>query len=174
MKIATFTYSIFIMFMSLFPQETINEPESIGDILEPDPLPFTFETVGWKFLAVLLFIVFIVVLYKQVKLYVKNSYRRVAIKKIALIKNDNSKSHNQINNLNIVLKQVAIATYGRENVAELYGNDWFLFLDSKSKKSNFVKNEKYFTDAIYKNKDVDSTILKEIYKTTVNWINTHA
>ena len=169
MKIATFTYSLFISF---FPQEVLNEPEAMGTILEPDPLPFTFETIGWKILAVLLVLIFLITLYNQIKLYKKNEYRRVAIKKLEVI--ESSKAQNQINNLNIILKQVAITSFGREQAAELFGDDWLAFLDTKSKKSQFVKYSVHFSDAIYKNKEVDEITLKEIYKTTKNWIKTHA
>ncbi|MFD1293743.1 DUF4381 domain-containing protein [Lutibacter holmesii] len=172
MKIGVLTYLKFLILSSFSFQQDVSSSEPVGTILEPDPLPFTFETIGWKVLAVLLLIVLVFTLYKQFKLYKKNTYRRVAIKKIEAI--ESSTAQNEINNLNIVLKQVAITTFGRENVANLFGNEWLVFLDSKSKKGEFLKYEVDFFDAIYKNKKVNKSTLKEICKTSKNWIKTHA
>lgn len=174
MKIVTFIDTTFMMFISFLPQDEMNKPEAIGGILEPDPLPFTFETIGWKILAVVLIVLTIMAFFKWLKLYQKNKYRRAAIKKLQFIESGNTQSQYKINQLNIILKQVAIVTFGRENVAELYGDDWLLFLDSKYKKSGFVNYSANFSDAIYFNKEVDESSLNSIYKTTKTWINEHS
>ena len=174
MKIGYLIYSFFLMIVSFFQQDENSEPALVGDILEPDPLPFTFETIGWKIVGAVLLIGAIVLFYKWLKLYQKNKYRREAIQKIQLIENQNSESQYKVNQLNIILKQVAIITFGREQVAQLYGNDWYAFLDSKNKKSGFAKYSANFSDAIYRDKEVDETILNSIYKLTKTWINEHS
>jgi hypothetical protein len=174
MKIANFIYSLYIFLVSVFQQQEDSLPEIVGDILEPEPLHFTFETIGWKVLAFLIIVIASVFLYKWLKLFRKNKYRREAIKKLQLIEVENSDSQSKINDINIILKQVAIVTFGREHVAELYGNDWFSFLDSKSKKSEFVKYSNNFTDAIYSSKTFDDTTLRTIYKLAKTWIHEHS
>lgn len=174
MKITSLICSFYIVSLSFFQQEENNELALVGDILEPDPLPFTFETIGWKILGVVSLIVAIVLFYKWLKLYQKNEYRREAIQKLKLIEIQNAESQYKINQLNVILKQVAIVTFGREQVAQLYGNDWFLFLDSKNKKSEFTKYSVNFSDAIYSDKEVDETTLKSIFKITKTWINEHS
>jgi len=174
MKIVTFIDATFMIFISSFPQEESDKREVIGNILEPDPLPFTFETIGWKILAVVLLVIALLAFFKWLKLYQKNKYRRVSIKKLQFIESGNTQSQYKINQLNIILKQVAIVTFGREKVAELYGDDWLLFLDSKYKKSEFVNYSSNFSDAIYYNKEVDESTLKSIYITTKTWINEHS
>ena len=174
MKIANVIYSMYIGLVLVFQQQENNLPEIVGDILEPEPLQFTFETIGWKVLAFLFTVIACIFFYKWFKLYRKNKYRREAIKKLIVIESENTENHYKINQLNIVLKQVAIVTFGREEVAKLYGNDWFLFLDSKSKHSNFMSYANNFTDAIYRNKIVDKSILNTIHKLTKTWINEHS
>lgn len=167
--------SIKLLFKPLFmffQQE--NQIVDIGPILEPDPVLFTFETIGWKIVGIVLLIVAIVLFYKWLKLYQKNKYRREAVQKLKLIETQKAESQYKINQLNIILKQVAIITFGREKVAQLYGNDWFVFLDSKNKKSEFAKYSVNFSDAIYNDKEVDETTLKSIYKITKTWINEHS
>jgi len=174
MKIGYFMYSFYLVTLSFFQQDENSDPALVGDILEPDPLPFTFETIGWKIVGAVLLIVVIVLFYKWLKLYQKNKYRREAIQKLKLIEMQNAESQHKMNQLNIILKQVAIITFGREQVAQLYGNDWFLFLDSKNKKSEFTKYSENFSDAIYSDKDVDETTFKSICKITKTWINEHS
>lgn len=174
MKIAAFTYNILLLAVALFQQEEKNPPEIIGDILEPDPLPFTFETIGWKILGVLLLIVAIVLFYKWIKLYITNKYRREAIDQLQLIEAQETENQNKINQLNIILKQVAIITFGRQQVAQLYGEDWLLFLDSKYKKGEFLKYANNFSDALYNNKTVDQATLNSIVKLTKTWIREHS
>jgi len=174
MKIGYFIYSFYLVTLSFFQQDENSDPALVGDILEPNRLPFTFETIGWKILGVVMLILVVVLFYKWLKLYQTSKYRRAAIKKLQLIESQNAESQYKINQLNIILKQVAMVTFGREQVANLYGNDWFLFLDSKNKKSEFAKYSSNFSDAIYSDKQVDETTLKSIYKTTKTWINEHS
>ena len=91
MRLVAFLFSVFIL------QADLDQPEELGNILEPDPLTFTFETIGWKILALLLFIGAIVVLYRQLKLYRKNTYRREAIKKMQVIETENASSQSKLN-----------------------------------------------------------------------------
>lgn len=168
MKLAAFLFSVF------FLQEDLSQPEGLGNILEPDPIAFTFETIGWKVLAVSLFIGAIVVLYRQLKLYRKNTYRREAIKKMQVIETENASSQSKLNHLNIILKQVAISAFGREQVAALYGDAWFSFLDSKHKNSDFAKYANTFKNAQYSDEEVDNDTLDLISGITKKWINQHA
>lgn len=175
MKITDLIYSFHLLSVSFFQQEEeSSNPEIVGDILEPDPLPFTFETIGWKVLAVVVIVITVIAFFKWLKLYQKNKYRRESIKKMQFIKSQNAQSQYKINQLNIILKQVAIVTFGRTEVAELYGDEWYSFLDSKYKKSEFVNYSSNFNDAIYNNKEVDESTLQSIYIITKTWINEHS
>lgn len=163
---------LFISLLIYFQQET--DTIDIGPILEPDPVLFSFETVGWLILVVLLLIVFLIVLVKQFKLYKKNTYRREAIKRLKLLKNQEGQNHFQINQLNILLKQVAINTFGREKVATLYGKEWFEFLESTSKNTKFTSYLAVFSNAIYESKDANEKDFNTIIQLTKTWIKTHA
>lgn len=162
------------LFLAFFFQEDKPRPEELGNILEPEPLTFTFETIGWKILAILLFIGAITVLYRKLKLYNKNKYRREAIKKLKLAEVENASSQSKINHLNIILKQVAMISFGREQVAALYGDAWFSFLDSKQKGGAFEKYSNTFKNALYDDVEVDNDTLEAISGITKKWINQHA
>ena len=168
MKLLAFLFSAVIF------QKNNSSSEELGNILEPAPLTFTFEAIGWKILTILLFIVAIAVLFRKLKLYNKNKYRREAIKKLILVEVENTSNQSKINHLNIILKQVAMTTFGREQVAALYGDAWFSFLDSKQKGSAFEKYANTFKNALYDDIEVDNDTLEAISGITKKWINHHA
>ena len=163
----------FLFLADIFQQDN-SPPEELGNILEPDPLVFTFETIGWKILAIFLFIGAIAILFRKLQLYNKNKYRREAIKKLELAEVENASSQSKINHLNIILKQVAMISFGREQVAALYGDAWFSFLDSKQKGSAFEKYSNAFKNALYDDIEVDNDTLETISGITKKWINQHA
>ncbi len=159
-----------VTFLSLIlnPQ---NDALKLAPIKEPAPILFTFETVGWKILAIVIFILLQIFLYKWIQHYKKNTYRRVAIKRLSTI---NTNSNKSINESAIILKTVAITAYGRENVAALYGAEWLLFLESKGKNTLFTKYTKSFLAAQNSNQNIDANTKKEILTLTKKWIQTHA
>ncbi|SNR64807.1 protein of unknown function [Lutibacter agarilyticus] len=162
----------FISLLVCLQQEKVIN--NIGPILEPDPVLFTFETKGWLVLGILVFISILIIALKYYKSYKKNLYRRNALKKLKAIQSENSKNHLKINQLNILLKQVAITTFGREKVANMYGEDWLLFLESTSKNTKFSNYSVVFSNAIYENEDVTEVDFKTIIQLTKNWIQSHA
>ncbi len=159
-----------VTFLSLIlnPQ---NDALKLAPIKEPAPILFAFETVGWKILAIVIFILLLIFLYKWIQHYKKNTYRRVAIKRLSTI---NANSNKSINESAIILKTVAITAYGRENVAALYGTEWLLFLESKGKNTLFTKYTTSFLAAQNSNPNIDISIKNEILTLTKKWIQTHA
>lgn len=174
MKMGNLLYAYNVLNKWVFQQEDSDQPEITGSILEPDPLTFTFETIGWKILGGILLLLLIILSYKRLKLYQKNKYRRKALKRIQFISAEESGNADKIKNFNIVLKQVAIEAFGRDRVAELYGVEWLLFLDSKAKNCSFAQYDSSFTDAMYSNKEIDGNKEGAIYKLTKTWIHEHA
>lgn len=152
----------------LIPQ---NDALKLAPIKEPDLIPFTFETIGWKILAIVLFILLLIFAYKWVQHYKKNTYRRTAIQHLSTI---NLNSDTSINEMAILLKSVAITAYGREEVAALYGVEWLQFLESKGKNTLFTIYADSFLTAQNNNQNIDSKTKKEILNLTKKWIQTHA
>ena len=76
----------------------------------------------------------------------------------------------------LLLKQTALHSYERKEVASLNGEQWILFLDKKVKGSDFNKIQKVIIKAVYQNKfDVNSNFNKERFITlSKNWIKNHA
>ena len=148
-----------------------NTELQLAPIKEPAPIPFTFETVGWEVLGVLIFFLLLFASYKWMQHYKKNAYRRIAIKHLSTI---NSASNKSINESAIILKSVAITAYGRKEVAALYGDEWLRFLESKGKNTLFTKYTETFLAAQSSDQNIDASTKKEISSLTKKWIQTHA
>ena len=148
----------------------------LGPLYEPDAVRFSFDTPAWYVLSIFLLLVAILLFFKWLKRYRKNAYRREALKTLSEIE-QNSQSHNEANLLNdilVLLKLVAIEAFGRQQVAQLYGNDWLEFLDSKGKNTTFTYYKQHIGNTLYNAIPVDLKESKALIDLSKQWIVTHA
>jgi hypothetical protein len=143
--------------------------------MEADPIPFTMETLGWQFLFVLAGLLIGYLVYLFVLKYRANRYRRTAIQEINSLQKDLT-AVEFITQCMFWVKQVALQTYGRSQVAALSGDKWVLFLDEKGKSDAFAANKESIFLAIYKGeipqeKEFDKT---EFSTNCINWVRNHA
>lgn len=153
-----------------------SEPLELGSLIEPDPVGFSFDSPGWYFLAFIVLFIAIVLIVRWLHNYQKNAYRREALKKLAAI-NENIEgisSDAGINNVFVILKLVAIKTYGRSQIAPLYGKKWISFLESKGKETPFSDFESSITNALYAAKPINGDELEKLLNVSKRWIITHA
>lgn len=150
---------------------------ALNPIIIPDPIPFTMDTFGWKFLFVILFLLLLFFAYKFYIKYRQNAYRREAVIQIQkLITNNDKALHVTIAQIMFLLKQTALQTYGRKLVASLEGDKWLTFLDSKLHQSIFMQHKEVIAAAIYKNEFNKSNAFKitDFANNSINWIKHHA
>ncbi|WP_417444416.1 DUF4381 domain-containing protein [Joostella sp.] len=135
-------------------------------LYEPDPIPFTFETVGWKILAVIVVLVLCISAYFMIRNYRRNAYRREALNKLKVV--------NSIGETLAILKIVAIRTFGRDEVGSLYGKSWLEFLDRTGKGVAFLSLEKDIEATVYKSDMASDKQKAAILLNSKKWIKTHA
>ena len=82
------------------------------------------ETIGWQFVLAVLVLVICYALYRCVRRWRANGYRRQALREL-----HDMKAKEQLQQLPALLKRVAMHGYGREKVASLSGQSWLQFLD---------------------------------------------
>lgn len=161
----------------LSAQDSINTDSiALGPLYEPETVQFSFQTPGWYFLAGMLFLLAVFVFYKWLKNYLKNAYRREALKNLAAIEEKYNQQNDSLclNDVLILLKLVAIKAFGRQNVAQLYGNNWLLFLEEKGKDTPFSKYSSAILSAAYNPGETKNDEVVEIISLTQKWIKTHA
>ncbi|MCK5857268.1 MAG: DUF4381 domain-containing protein [Bacteroidales bacterium] len=163
-------YILFILPAVLHAQvDTTSIVPNLGALIEPEAIPFTFNTIGWKVLFTVVSIVIIVLFIIWLKTYIKNKFRREAIRNI----NNITSKNNPVKEIFVNLKIVAIKSFGRQNVANLSGEEWLIFLNSKAKNIDFLLFEHEINQAIYKDKNIDNDKLKQLIAISIKWINTY-
>lgn len=144
---------------------------SIGQIIEPDPIKYSFNTPGWYLVLALLVLFILIIAFLRYRRYKKNAYRREALSRLSeMVQEDRATLAFEINKL---MKILSIQLFGREKVASLIGEPWFSFLN-KTMNSKKNTNFEVFTKAIYNS---DYT-LSETEKTALVafatcWIKNH-
>jgi len=142
---------------------------NLAPLQEPDPVGFSFETIGWKILALLLFLIASWLLLAFINRYRKNKYRRDALNQL-----NNTPAEERLALGLVLLKSTAIAVYGREQVASLTGAAWLEFLDLKTRgKSNFSEYHRQLGGYIFDGQLPSEADRKKIVEQIQNWISSH-
>lgn len=150
---------------------------SLTPILEPTPVVFSFDAIGWKILLVLLVLMSTYLLYKYYLYYKKNQYRRDAVTRITEIQiNSNCSIIEVVKQTMFQIKLTALKTFGRNKVASLEGEKWIHFLNESGKNTNFYVYQEEILNAIYKNelKENNNFNKEDFLKTSIKWIKNHA
>ncbi|MFT6996058.1 MAG: hypothetical protein ACJA1P_002805 [Maribacter sp.] len=157
-------------------QEIQAETIELEPLFEPNPVGFTFDTPAWQVLGMCLLAGVIFIIFQQFKRYSKNKYRREAIKALGEVEAalGDSQLDLALNKVRIVLKQVAIFTFGRPKVAPLYGEDWIKFLESTGKNTSFSKYEGLLKSTVIETQETTNLRIKELITLSKKWIRTHA
>lgn len=142
----------------------------LGPLQEPPPVPFTFETIGWPVLGILLFVLALTLTLIQISKYRHNRYRREALSDLTKIQNGEL----DLTYCMVLVKRVAIHAFGRMKVGNLSGRQWLEFLDETATDVQFVKVQKEVEALIYQNKTPAKEVTEQILLNTKNWIRNHA
>lgn len=157
----------FLMSLASYAQSTDLQ---LGDLYEPAPFPFKFETPGWYILSGLLFLALMLIIIQQTRRYIKNRYRREAINELENL----SKGTALFPQLFVVLKRTAMHSYGREHVGELYGKEWLAFLDKTCKGVKLLDYQEQIHLAIYGGQEIEPAAQKIILSNALRWVKSHA
>ena len=159
-----------------FRLQMMKEEIDIGKLYVPEPVHFSFATPGWYLLGGLILLLIAFLFFRWLKHYRENAYRREALKNLAIIEDKLNKQLDvlYLNDVLVLLKVVAIKAFGRQQVAQLYGNDWLVFLESKGENTPFTQYEHSVFNSLYETVGVDINELKKILELSKTWIKTHA
>ena len=148
---------------------------SIGNLIEPESISYSFNTPGWYLIFGLILLTIFIVALIQLRKYKKNEYRRQAILEIENIKKIDNRSES-ILKLNSLLKIVAIQVYGRIKVAALYGKQWFEFMAVSINKTENIPADNFddFAKTLY-NKDfsLNEIQFNSFVAFAVLWVKNH-
>ena len=99
----------------------------IEEVQLPDAISWMPQTLGWKVLFVFLLLGLCFFLFRKVKLWWRNRYRREALRQLAQLALTESPS-TVVSRLPFLLKATALQRYPRADIASLSGERWLEFL----------------------------------------------
>ncbi|MCA1764993.1 MAG: DUF4381 domain-containing protein [Desulfobulbaceae bacterium] len=112
----------------------------LRDIHLPEPVGWWPPAPGWWLVGIAVLVVVVLTVVYLRRWVKKGRYRREAKRELRLLIDNRSGMNDRrlIEELNILLRRVAIEAYGREQVASLAGRRWLEFLDSKGDTDRFT------------------------------------
>lgn len=161
---------LILLFNTLMQLCIGQEVGEFGELYEPQPVVFTFETLGWKLLVCLVILTLIIACVLWGRKRIRNKYRREALRELQNLPLE----HESVLQILVTLKRVAIMVFGRQTVAALNGHDWLQFLDKTGKEVMFQKYEAVILNSVYTHQTPNSDEIKEIFNNATKWIKTHA
>ncbi len=152
------------------------DTNTIGELMEPDPIGFSFAAPGWTMLFVLFLLALAMFALWKLYKYNKNKYRRLALAEISAMDIGQEHCSVIIYNTLSLLKRVAITAYGRDNLASIQGLQFLQFLQAKIENPGFSEeSEKIFTKHIYEGNQANVSLeqLELLQIESINWIKMH-
>jgi len=104
--------------------------------------------------------------------WIRNRYRRDALNELAALKSDQLSSGWRA--VPSLLKRTALASFPRERVASLSGDEWINFLCSTVKKPEMDREAGVLLErAAYESSDFGPSEIDRIFKASETWIRRH-
>jgi len=110
--------------------------QNLNDIVLPAKPAFWPPAPGWYVVIVVVAAVLGWLLFRALKRWRRNTYRREALRELAEIHREGSAAARRLPEL---LKRTALSAWPRERVASLHGAEWHAFLDAAAATDDFGK-----------------------------------
>lgn len=112
--------------------EGLNLPQLLDllhDIVRPDPVAWTPQTIGWAIVAAWLLVVILLIGWNRIQKWRRNRYRSDALAMLKDIGAQADESSSAVaGQVALLIKRTALVAYSRAEVANLYGSEWAAFL----------------------------------------------
>ena len=158
-------------------QEGVAQAVDLEPLYEPEPVPFSFDTPAWYVVGGLVVLALLLGAYRFYANYKRKAYRRQALTKMDTLQEHlvDGQYLAGLLQLKIILKQVAITSYGRVKAASLYGEEWLRFLEGTGKNTAFMPYRDLFLNSDTEIQEaVPAKQLKGLLEVSKRWIKTHA
>lgn len=153
--------------------------QQFGELIEPSPVPFSFNTPGWYVTGVLLVVLLCWAVYRYMRYRRRNRYRKEALRWLGermITLHARQEFMQQLYEADMLMKGIAMRLYGREKVAPLRGEEWITFLNQQARRrDDFSADDSHLlTDTMYRNPQAVSAAETERFiSKTSNWIRYH-
>jgi len=146
---------------------------ALKPLREPELIGWWPLAPGWWILIALLVLLIVFLIFKSVQYFRSTAYRRDALKELDTLHQQYQAAADDqafLNEVNVLLKRVALQAYPREVVAASHSKAWSEFLNAQLNAAPFFAAT--FSDAIYAptGTSLDAATLKN---TAAHWIAKH-
>jgi hypothetical protein len=147
----------------------------LKEIRLPETVSWWPQAPGWKYLAIILLVLGTYSLFKALKRWRKNAYRRVAISQLTEI-SARGVTEESAYQLAYLIKATALRVYPRIEIAALTGTPWFTYLNKNSSKEYFddrcaelLGKSRYSAKA----RKLSQDDFKHLVSSTREWVEQH-
>lgn len=144
----------------------------IGQLIEPTPVGFSFDAPGWYVLIAGAILLVITILLFQWRKYVKNKFRRDALVFIQNLEDQIKNPGELVNEVNILMKRMAIRFSPREKVAFIPDESWRIFLNQSAKREVFTPAAIEVLKEVYSG-TIPADRVKDFVARSKKWIKIH-
>ncbi|MGV2828014.1 DUF4381 domain-containing protein [Myxosarcina sp. GI1(2024)] len=153
----------------------------LREIALPEPPNYRPQTVGWAILAGVALLGLMLWGIQCYRIWRQNRYRRAALKRLAELERLSRQSSTKteaLRELPALLKRTALTVYPREQVAQLYGDDWLTFLDSTYNGDDFIRGDgRLLSQLPYQPPEaiaqLSALVVNGLISAARNWIASH-
>ena len=138
--------------------------DNLRDIAQPTDVAWWPPAIGWWVLIGLLLLAASIAVYRAVRRWQANAYRRTAIKELDAAKN--------VADVSAILKRTALAAYPRTDVASLSGGAWCAWLSENAPIQTSDSVRASLTTGIFRG--ADSWDPQPLQQFARDWIHGHA
>jgi len=142
------------------------------EVVSPGSISWLPQTVGWLWLGLAVLALALHYLWRRLKHWYSNRYRREAIVRLQALAST-TESAELVTDINRILKITALVAYSRERVAKLSGESWVAFLNQQcerppfnSEQTELLAHSGYHRHEVYPQQD-------QLIQASVLWIEQH-
>lgn len=144
-----------------------------AEVVSPQAISWLPQTEGWLWLGGLLLILLTRYLWKRLRQWYRERYRREAAARLQQLA-DSAQAETILAELNQLLKLTAMAAFGRERVARLSGADWIDFLNNQCPTPSFSQEQGHLLSlAVYNSTGASGKPLQELFVSCRRWVRDH-
>ncbi len=144
--------------------------DQLADVVVPDPVPYTPETVGWWVVAGLLAFAVSLATFLVWRRRRRTRYRRIALAELRSIE-ARPADETVLRDLAALVRRTALMVYPRQDVAHLHGEDWRSFLNRSAGK-DLGPGIEGIVDGPYRQESGDLS-MGDAIESAKRWIRNH-
>jgi len=143
------------------------------EIVPPESISWLPQTAGWRWLGAVLLVFALRYLWRRLRHWYHNRYRREAIKRLRALSSQ-STSADFLADINRLLKITALVAYSREYVARLSGENWVNFLNQQCDQPPFNPEQAVLlARTAYRQQPLEPAQQRQLVAAGLAWISQH-